>query len=96
MLTAIVHSKEYDKRTTRTTVALSYATFAVFQILTLLVSGLNINIKYSGLSIYMIAGIVVFMLTEKLIFMEIDNKNYSKYFAVFLFLSGVFLSVKSI
>lgn len=96
MLTAIVHSKEYDKQTTRTTVALSYATFAAFQILTLLVSGLNVKIGYSGLGIYLIVGIVVFMFTEKVIYMEIDNKNYSKYFAVFLFLSGVFLSVKSI
>lgn len=96
MLTAIVHSKEYNKQTTRTTVALSYATFAVFQILTLLVSSLNVDIEFTGLGIYIIVGIVVFMFTEKLIFMEIENKNYSKYFAVFLFVSGLFLSVKSI
>ncbi len=96
MLTAIVHSKEYDKHTTRTTVALSYATFAIFQILTLLVSSISVDVGYSKLGIYMIVGIMVFIFTEKLIYMEINNKNYSKYFAVFLFLSGVFLSVKSI
>jgi hypothetical protein len=31
-----------------------------------------------------------------LVYMDINNGNYSKYFAVFLFLSGVLLCVKSI
>lgn len=39
LLTAIVHSKGYDKRITRVTVAASYATFAASQILTLMVAG---------------------------------------------------------
>ena len=96
LLTAIVHSKDYEKRITRATVALSYATFATFQILTLLVSGYRIDITFSGIGIYLIAGITVFILTEKLVYMDIKNENYSKYFAVFLFLSGVSLCVKSI
>jgi uncharacterized membrane protein YfcA len=96
LLTAIVHSKGYEKRITRVTVALSYATFATFQILTLLVSGYRIDITFSGIGVYLIPGITVFVLTEKLVYMEIKNENYSKYFAVFLFLSGVLLCVKSI
>jgi uncharacterized membrane protein YfcA len=96
LLTAIVHSKGYEKRITRVTVALSYATFATFQILTLLVSGYRIDITFSGIGVYLIPGITVFVLTEKLVFMDINNGNYSKYFAVFLFLSGVLLCVKSI
>jgi uncharacterized membrane protein YfcA len=96
LLTAIVHSKGYAKRITRVTVALSYATFATFQILTLLVSGYRIDITFSGIGVYLIPGITVFVLTEKLVYMDINNGNYSKYFAVFLFLSGVLLCVKSI
>lgn len=96
LLTAIVHSKGYEKHITRVTVALSYATFATFQIVTLLVSGYSVDFRLSGIGIYLIPGIAVFLFTEKLVYMEINNENYSKFFAVFLFLSGVLLCVKSI
>jgi uncharacterized membrane protein YfcA len=96
LLTAIVHSKEYEKDKTRVTVALAYATFAVFQMLTLLVSGYEIDIRLSGIGIYLIPGITVFMVTEKLVYTEIDNTNYSKYFAVFLFFSGLLLCIRSV
>jgi hypothetical protein len=96
LLTAIVHSKEYEKRITRVTVAISYATFAAFQILTLLISGLIVDINLIGVGIYMVVGVTIFLLTEKLVYKEINNENYSKIFAVFLFVSGVLLCVKSI
>jgi uncharacterized membrane protein YfcA len=96
LLTAIVHSKEYEKQITRVTVAVSYATFATFQILTLLVSGYSADIRLSGIGIYLIVGVTIFILTEKIVYMDINNENYSKYFAVFLLLSGVLLCVKSI
>jgi hypothetical protein len=35
LLTAIIHSKQYDKDRTRATTAISYGTFALFQLLTL-------------------------------------------------------------
>ena len=96
LLTAIVHSKEYEKTTTRATIALSYATFAIFQIMTLLVSGQSVDIGFLGMGSYVFAGITVFILTEKLIYVEINNKNYPKYFAIFLLLSGALLFLKSI
>ncbi|MHC4183735.1 MAG: hypothetical protein ACYSR0_10325 [Planctomycetota bacterium] len=96
LLTAIVHSKGYEKQITRVTVAVSYATFATFQILTLLVSGYSADIRLSGIGIYLIVGMTIFILTEKIVYMDINNENYSKYFAVFLLLSGVLLCVKSI
>ena len=95
LLAAIVHSKEYEKRTTRATVALSYATFAIFQILTLLVSGQNINTGFVEIGLYVFVGVAVFILTEQFIYMELNNRNYSKYFAAFLFFSGILLVVKS-
>lgn len=95
LLTAIVHSKGYEKQMTRVTVALSYGTFATFQILTLLVSGQSIDIKLLGMGIYLIAGVTVFVLTEKFVYMEIKNEYYSKIFAVFLLFSGILLCVKS-
>jgi uncharacterized membrane protein YfcA len=96
LLTAVVHSKEYEKHITRVTVAVSYATFATFQILTLLISGSNIDFRFSVIGIYIIVGIIIFIFTEKVVYMDINNENYSKYFAVFLLLSGVLLCLKSI
>lgn len=96
LLTAIVHSKDYEKHITRVTVAASYATFAIFQIMTLIVSGYNINIGLSGVGIYLIVGISIFIVTEKLVYMDINNANYSKNFAAFLLLSGMLLCAKSI
>lgn len=96
LLTAIVHSKEYEKHVTRVTVAVSYATFATFQILTLLVSGSSVDIGLSQIGIYLIVSMTIFLLTEKIIYTDINNENYSKYFAMFLLLSGVSLCIKSI
>ena len=76
--------------------AASYATFAIFQIMTLIVSGYNINIGLSGVGIYLIVGISIFIVTEKLVYMDINNANYSKNFAAFLLLSGMLLCAKSI
>jgi len=96
LLTAIVHSKGYEKHITRVTIALSYATFAIFQILTLLVSGHRLDLGLSGMGIYLLSGVIVFIATERLVYKEINNKIYSKYFAVFLLLSGILLCIKSI
>ncbi len=96
LLTAIVHSKDYEKSVKRVTVALSYATFATFQILTLLGSGQNLATLFSGAWVYLVTGITVFLLTERLVYMEISNEHYAKYFAVFLFLSGALLCIRSL
>ena len=96
LLTAIVHSKEYEKHVTRVTVAVSYATFAIFQILTLLGSGYSVSARLSGIGVYLIVSIAVFTLTEKMVYVDIKNDSYTKYFAVFLFISGILLCVKSI
>ena len=96
LLTAIVHNKDYKKQITRVTIAISYATFAVFQILTLLISGYDLNIRFLGVGIYLLVGIGVFILTERLVYVELNNENYTKFFGLFLFISGMMLVVKSI
>ncbi len=96
LLTAIVHSKGYEKQITRVTVAISYATFAAFQILTLLISGVSVDTELLGIGLYLLVGVAIFLITEKLVYAEINNENYAKYFAIFLFLSGVLLCVKSL
>jgi len=96
LLTAIIHSKEYEKHKTRVTIALSYATFALFQIVTLLVSGYKFDAKSMGNGYYLIAGFLIFILSERFVYMDINSNNYSRYFSVFLFFSGILLCLRSL
>lgn len=94
LLTAIVHGKQYDKNTTRVTVAICYATFAVFQLLTLFFIGSQFALSLSDHMSFLQVGIVVFLLTEELFYTVIDNKKYNQIFAVFLLISGFLLIFK--
>ncbi|MBU1194889.1 MAG: hypothetical protein KKE62_19810 [Proteobacteria bacterium] len=96
LLTAIIHNKNYEKNVTRATVAASYATFAAFQIATLFLSADLSNINFIENGLYLIVGIIVFIITETTIYMEINNQKYNKYFAIFLLGSGLLLCFKSI
>lgn len=95
LLTAIVHHKQYDKHTTRVTVAVCYATFAAFQLLTLWMLGTELELSYSQHVSFLQIGILVFLLTEELVYSSIDNNKYSRYFAFFLLASGILLITKT-
>jgi len=96
LLTAIVHAKNYEKQITRSTIAASYATFATFQLATLFFTGIEIEIKFSLIALCMVVGLIVFFSAEKIIYAKIDTKAYRKYFAVFIFLTGLLISIKSV
>ncbi|WP_305909476.1 hypothetical protein Q9L42_005255 [Methylomarinum sp. Ch1-1] len=96
LLTAIVHGKQYDKNTTRVTVAVCYATFALFQLATLLALGSEFELSYAQNATFLQVGVIVFLLTEEIVYSGIDNNKYSKFFAAFLLASGLLLITKSI
>ena len=96
LLTVAVHSKGYGKRTTRATVAASYATFATFQIVTLFFSNFDMEIKLSTIALSMSVGLTMFIVTEKIVYANIGAENYRRLFAAFIFLSGALLFVKSV
>jgi len=96
LLTVAVHSKGYEKRTTRATVAASYATFATFQIVTLFFSNFDLDIKLSTIALSMSVGLTMFIVTEKVVYANIDAENYRRLFAAFIFISGALLFVKSV
>ena len=96
LLTIVVHAKDYEKRMIRATIAASYATFATFQIVTLLVSGFDIDIKLSMIVLSLTVGLTIFIATEKMIFAYINAEAYRKLFSGFIFLSGMLLIVKSV
>ncbi len=94
LLTAIVHAKHYPKNTTRVTIAVCYATFALFQLMTLLLIGAQWDLKFADLMSFMQLGVIIFLLTEETLYVAIDNEKYSKIFALFLLVSGGLLIFK--
>lgn len=52
--------------------------------------------RFSGIGIYLLVGISIFVITEKLVYRDINTENYRRIFAGFLALSGVTLLLRSI
>ncbi|MCK4842650.1 MAG: hypothetical protein KAT04_12340 [Methylococcales bacterium] len=94
LLTAIVHGKQYDKNATRVTIAICYATFAIFQLITLFFIGTESEFSTSENMSFLQIGVIVFLLTEEIIYSDLENKKYSQFFAAFLLISGILLIIK--
>jgi len=96
MLTIIIYAKNYTKDKTRVTAAASYATVASCQLITLLLLNTQFTISYFDKATFVQIGIIMFLLTEELLYKNIDNEKYTKLFSVFLFISGILLILKSL
>lgn len=96
LLTAVVYAKSYSKDKARVTGAASYATLALCQLLTLLIMGTEFSISYSDRAFFVQVGVIMFLMTEETLYGQIANEIYAKLFAVFLFVSGIMLIIKSL
>jgi uncharacterized membrane protein YfcA len=97
LLTALVHHKNYEKDVARVTVAASYGTFAVVQLLTLgFFSSQQIDVSVTDTGIYMVVGALVFMLSDEMLYSQIDREKYQRIFAIFLALSGAILVLRAL
>ena len=96
MLTVIIYSKKYPKNKTRMTAAASYATVASCQLATLLLIGSEFTVPFADKISFIQVAVVMFLLTEEMLYNGIDNEKYSKIFAGFLFASGILLIMKSL
>ncbi len=95
LLTAIVHSRSMEKDAARVTTAAAYGTFALFQLLTLLVSGAGTHGPRPAIAGYMALGVGMFLATETLLYAKLSTERYRETFAVFLFMSGLVLIAKA-
>lgn len=97
LLTAIVHHKDYDKDVARVTVAASYGTFAVVQLLTLwLFRRQQIDVPFADNAIYLVVGALIFVLTDEMLYAQIDSEKYRRIFAGFLAMAGVVLILRAV
>lgn len=95
LLTALVHEQGHSKNITRVTIAICYATFAVFQLLTLYLIGYENGMTYTDNMLLLQICIVIFLVTEEFLYTQIDNLIYTRLFAIFLAISGLLLIIKS-
>jgi len=91
LLTAKVFHADLNKYQKRATIAISYMTFALFQIVTILF--LDVKYKLENL-LYIFVGLIVYLLINKFLFHKISDHKYDKLFSVFLVVTGILLVLK--
>ncbi len=64
LLTIIVYSKHYPKNKMRVTTAVSYGTFALFQLATLFFVGSEFSVSFTDRISFVQVAVAVFLLTE--------------------------------
>jgi uncharacterized membrane protein YfcA len=92
LLTAIVFNTNLNKFQKRATIAASYMTFAFFQIVT--ITYLDQTFNKSNL-IYVIIGLLVYLVVNKLMFNKISDSKYNILLSIFLIGTGILLILKS-
>lgn len=97
LLTAAVHHKAYAKDIARVTVASSYATFAITQLVTLAVFNQNqANVSFYDNAIYAAVGALVFAMVDSSLYLKLDQQKYQTLFSMFLAISGLLLIGKAL
>ena len=97
LLTALVHHKHYPKDVARVTIAACYCSFAIVQLLTLVVfSREQIDIPVFGNIIYILIAGVIYELIDATFFGGIEQDRYRHIFGGFLAFSGLVLIGKSL
>lgn len=72
-----------NHRVWQLTVAASYGTFAIIQLLTLgLFSQRQIDVRIYDNIIYLMVGALIFMLTNEMFYTQIDQEKYRRIFGV--------------
>jgi hypothetical protein len=95
LLSGIVFSKDLSKESKRATIAICYLTFAIFQIIILIIIFNNNNFLNKFNFIYWTLGAVIFFIVEKYIYFRINEKNYINCSNFFLFVMGLILIIKN-
>jgi len=97
LLTALVHQKAYEKDVARVTISACYGTFALIQLITLhFFTQAKVGVSFYDNIIYLTIGALVFVMTDETIYQQIDSAKYRTIFALFLALSGIILTIKSL
>lgn len=93
MLSAKVFSTNLNKYEKRATIAVSYLTFALFQIITIF----YLDKEYNEENLfYILIGTIIYLIVNKMFFNKISENKYQYLFSIFLFITGVLLIMKGV
>ena len=95
LLTGAILSKNLSKKSKRSTIAISYLSMAIIQIITLTVMINIIRFIDSSHIMYWILGLFVFFIIEKYFYHAINERIYIRYSSFFLFSMGLLLIFKN-
>ncbi len=96
ILTSIIFSKGLSKEKSRATIAICYLAFALFQLLTMFLSG-NTDLIFMNISfVYWILVLSTFYFTNKFVFLDLSESNYKSFFRFFLSLMSISLIIFSL
>lgn len=90
-LTAKIFHTKLNKYEKRATTAVSYLTFALFQIITIMLLDVKYNVENLW---YVLIGITTYIVIHQVFFHKINDNKYDGLFSIFLFLSGISLILK--
>jgi len=91
LLSAIIFEKKLSKISKRTSIACAYLIFALFQIITLVTISNNKIIFDVNIFVYWLIGLVSFIISNRYLFNNINDDNYTNYSKIFLFIMGMVL-----
>ena len=93
LLVGIISSKEFNKIKTRTNISFFYFSFALIQLITLGANDL-LSLKIENVS-YVIIGATLFILSEKFIFVKINESIFAILTNILLFILGGLLIINN-
>ena len=96
LLSALVHSKGYDKNRARVTTAATYALFLTVQLIALLRTAPSNEGHAGDLFTLAAIGLGTFALIEHTLYAALDRERYQAVLTGFLFVSGLLLIGKSL
>lgn len=95
LLSALVHSRGYDKDAARATTAATYVLFLTLQLLLLLTTAPSGDVLASHTLLLAAVGLGSFALIEHTLYAALDRERYQTVLTGFLFVSGLLLIGKS-
>jgi hypothetical protein len=91
MLTALAFGKELHRDVSRATIAAGYTLFAIVQLTTLRLAGINWQVDLGTGAGLIVAGATTFWLTEHYIFNRFDSRRYRIGLEMLLVITGLLL-----
>ena len=94
LLSAAVLNRNMNKESKRATIAICYLSLAVFQVITLILANRGTIFINNTNFIYWLPGFFIYYITNRNLFLKINEQQFKKYSSIFLLIIGLCLLFK--